>query len=215
MKRGNARKIWLLTYGASSTCITHSQLIDAGLRVKECYTLTQRDLKYTMIRLSVRVYVKAINDLMDELIVIPQQLPGYEKVTGITGSHGSINEHPGFQLIVKHMNENSPLLQVWMEDGDLLSNSGGLLWGFRTSLDYSRIRKRKLEEMAKEFASENKRLVAQIASLEERCDLLALENTEMGLKNERLTERNRVLKIQVRVLKANEWADKVHNEQDA
>ena len=214
MARGSARKIWLLTYGASSPCITHSQLIDSGLHVKECYTLTQRDLKYTLIRLSVRVYVKAINEVMDELKVIPQELPGYEKVTGITGSNGSINEHPGFQLIVKHMNENSPLLQTWMEDGDLHSNSGGLLWEFRTLVDYDRIRKRKLQEVAKELASEVKRLVAQNVSLEERCDLLALENAEMGLKNEQLTERNRALKVHVRVLKASAWADKVRNDED-
>jgi len=212
MKRSHARKIWLLTYGASSPSITHIQLIDAGFRVKECYTLTQRDLKYTLIRLFDRVYVHAINDLMGKLKVISQHLPGYEHAAGITGSNGSMEEHPGFQLIVKHMNESSPLLETWLEDGDILSNSGSLLWGFRTSVDYGQMSKRKLEGMVKEFAAENKRLVVQNVSLEERCDLLALENAENGLKIEKLTEKNRDLKCHVSALKAVVWAtDKVHN----
>ena len=106
----------------------------------------------------------------------------------------------------------------WLEDGDiLLSNSGSLLWGFRTSVDYGRMSKRKLEGMVKEFAAENKRLVVQKkVSLEERCDLLALENAENGLKIEKLTEKNRDLQCHVvssSALKATVvWApDKVHN----
>jgi len=189
------------------------------MQPKECYTLTQRDLKYTLIRLAVRVYAQVVVGLMEELKIIPQELPGFDSVTGISGSNGSMEEHPGFQLMVKHMNENSVMLDVWMEKGDLQTNKEGLLWCFRTSSDYSKMKKRKLVTMTQELVEENKRLAAKQSSLEERNDLLALENAEhvqkveeLEEKIEKLKEKNSDLRCKVSALKAVAWAEEAHRE---
>ena len=175
---------------------------DAGYKVKECYTLTQRDFKYTLIRFVKRVHRKAIFELQKLFGVIPQELPGFDSITGIEGSHRDLSEHPGFQLIVEHMNSESTLLEIWMKDGDISSNPKGLLWNFRSMPDFNRMRKSKLVDVAKKATENYSSLLTKYKSLEERCDILALEKVECEQELSQLKEKYSALKARNRVLQA-------------
>ena len=76
----HARKIWLMTYGASAPSITSEMLRAAGFAVKECYTLTQRDFKYTLLRFRKRVYRSHLSAFAEEHGVIEQCIPGYDSI---------------------------------------------------------------------------------------------------------------------------------------
>lgn len=198
----SAKRIWLFTYGAASPSITEKSLRSLGHIVKECYTLSQRDLKYTLVRMAKRVHDAAIVKLQESLDIIPQTLPGFDSVTSIDENNGGLDEHPGFRLIIEHMNNESSLLEAWMQDGDIRSNHHGILWQHRTDQDFSRMRKTKLVSIAKEVTANYNDLQSKYCALEERCDLLALEKAECEQDLAEMKERNSALKSRNRILQA-------------
>jgi hypothetical protein len=52
----------------------------AGFAVKECYTWTQRDFKYTLLRLRKRVNQSHLAAFGEEHGVIEQCIPGYDSI---------------------------------------------------------------------------------------------------------------------------------------
>jgi hypothetical protein len=47
----------------------------------------------------------------------------------------SLSDHPGFKHIVHVMNTDISSLEVWMKQGDIISNRKGLLWKYLQSTD--------------------------------------------------------------------------------
>lgn len=142
MPREAAKKIWLFTYGASGPGITGlSWVVSTDIAIDECYTLTQRDFNYTLIRTSKRVTVhcmqKVFKDLEDETGIKGTLVFGYDEL-----NYGdSLLEHPGIKMMIEHMNQKSSQFQYWMREGTLETNKRGLLNRFMVSKD--------LKEMSK------------------------------------------------------------------
>jgi len=130
------RKVWFFSYGASGPSITNTLFISStGVEIDECYTLTQRDLKYTLIHTNKRISVYCMKNIFKTL----------ESETGIKGfcifgydeiTYGDrVSEHPGLKLMIEHMNNRSPLFDHWLRYGSLETNKRGLLTKFMTSND--------------------------------------------------------------------------------
>jgi hypothetical protein len=118
-----ARKMWLMTYGASSPSITSEMLCAAGFAVKECYTLTQREFKYTLLRLSGRVYRSHLAAFGEAHGIIEQSIPGYDSIAynpdcSVVGFQG----HPGLSLIIEHLNTQSSAVDAWIAKGGCLED---------------------------------------------------------------------------------------------
>jgi len=128
------KKIWFFSYGASGPSITNTLwTLSTGLGIDECYTLTQRDLKYTLIHTPKRTTVIGMKHLFKIL----------ERKTGIKGSPvfgydeiccgDGVWEHPGMKLMIEHMNNKSPAFDHWLQHGDLDTYKRGLLTKFMVS----------------------------------------------------------------------------------
>ena len=122
------RKVWFFSYGASGPSITNALWMSStGVEIDECYTLTQRDLKYTLIHTVNRISVYRMKTIFKS----------FESETGIKGfcvfaydeiCYGDgIPEHPGMKLMVENMNTGSPSFEHWLLHGSLESNKRGLL----------------------------------------------------------------------------------------
>jgi hypothetical protein len=163
----HARKTWLMIYGASSPSITSDMLLAAGFAVKECYTLTQRDFKYTLLRFSSKVYLSQIVSFGKENGIIEQCIPGFDSIEYNRG-HGSVDfdGHPGFSLIVENLNTRSSALDIWMDEGDCYAD--GMLWNKIECVDYSRMRKTSLVSIIKETNYKFKDLEERYKALEQQ-----------------------------------------------
>lgn len=119
--------------------------------IDECYTLVQRDVKYTLIHATKRVTVNTIG----RAVAILEQETGMKRV-GIFGyselSSGSgIMEHPGMKLMIEHANQESPLFEYWLEHGDIRSYRRGLLNRFLISDDLHLISRAQLLNYIRDF----------------------------------------------------------------
>jgi uncharacterized protein YdcH (DUF465 family) len=195
----HARKIWLMTYGASSPSITSDMLRAAGFAVKECYTLTQRDFKYTLLRFSAKVYLSQLVSFGKEHGVIEQCIPGFDSIAYNRG-HGSVDfdGHPGLSLIIENLNTRSSALDIWMDEGDCYAD--GMLWDKIECVDYSRMRKTSLVSIIKDTDAKFKNLEERYKALEQQCELLATENAECKQEIESWKDTRVALKRRVRIL---------------
>ena len=95
--------------------------------VDECYTLTQRDLKYTLLHIRARVVRSTITSMMTRL----DEIYGIKcvNVFGYNGvSLGSeIDDHPGMMLIADNIKRETQSLECWIEGGDIRKYRRGLL----------------------------------------------------------------------------------------
>lgn len=119
----------LLTYGASGKSITHEMCMETGrVTIDECYTLTQRDLKYTLVHILQRTVRSTMSNLMchlDEKYQIKSACVfGYDAV--LMGSE--IDQHPGMLLIIENIKRASSALECWMATGEPHTNKQGMLY---------------------------------------------------------------------------------------
>ena len=116
-----ARRVWLITYGSSSKSITPEICSECGIEIDECYTLTQRDLKYTIIHtipnkkslFQIQKVLKEAKRLYD---INASNIFGYDPVTA---NDCNLQDHPGMKLMIKCMNENDERFESWLLNGDL------------------------------------------------------------------------------------------------
>ena len=158
MQQEASKKIWLFSYGASGQSITKlSWTVSTDIDIDECYTLTQRDIKYTLIHTPKRVTIyrmKIVFKSLERLMgIIGACVFGYDEI-----SYGEcVMEHPGVKMMIEHMNNGSKLLDSWLQHGSLETNKRGLLGKFVLSnslkemsksqlLHYIQNQKRKAED---------------------------------------------------------------------
>jgi hypothetical protein len=141
---GSGKQLWLITYGSSSESITHEMLKGCGLKIEECYTATWRESKYTLIRMNQahRLRRTGMQKVMDQLLkkhrVIETEIFGFDSVSSNSkADHTSLEDHPGYKLMVQKANSNPIDLEWWIRKGvkDLASNRKGLLWRHIDSTD--------------------------------------------------------------------------------
>jgi hypothetical protein len=136
-KQGTEKQLWLITYGASSESITHVMLNDCGLEVEECYTATWRESKYTLIRvhrdhrLRRTGMQKVMSQMVEKFRVIETEICGFDSVsTNSKEEQVSLEDHPGFKLMVQKANKDPVDMEWWIQKGVqvLAENRRGLLW---------------------------------------------------------------------------------------
>lgn len=109
--------------------MTHVMCDEFGrIEVDECYTLAQRDLKYTLLHLRARAVRSTISSMMikfDEKYGI-KSVPVFGYLAVSIGSE--IDDHPGMLLIADHARRGTELLECWTSNGDIRSHRRGLLY---------------------------------------------------------------------------------------
>ena len=172
----------LITYGSSGTSITHFMCKQHGsIDVDECYTLTQRDLKYTLLHMRSRVVRSTVASMITRL----DEAHGIKclNVFGYNGvSIGSeIDDHPGMMLIADNMKRETQSLECWIESGDSRQYRRGLLYYCLPGFEVKEMSRLQLLNHIKELNAKIDEDRATIAAME-----LAVLETEQ-LRN--LVER--------------------------
>lgn len=164
-----------------------------SIKIDECYTLAQRDMKYTLVHATKRVSAHAIAKAMDIL----EQETGIKRVN-IFGyndfSAGSeIMEHPGMKLIIEHVNKQSPLFEYWLEAGDIRSYKRGLLNRFLLSVDLNHMSRIQLLNYIRDFKHSTEQASSEREEqlLQTQTDLSNAE-AELTRKSEKIKELKRL-----------------------
>jgi len=135
-------------------------LLSCGIEVDECYTITWRESKYTLIHLpkTKRVRITAISKTMLKLKekhgVIEGGVLGFDSIAynaKNNDDNNSLESHPGFRFMIKALNEKRETLEWWMGCNDLLSNKKGLLWKHINDTDASSMSRAQLEKRVTEW----------------------------------------------------------------
>jgi len=180
--------------------MTHEMLSSHGFGVSECYTLTQRDFKYTLVRFDTRVYRSQLVSFQKDSGIIEQSIPGFESIAHNKDRNTvDFDGHPGLSLIIEHLNKRSSELVAWMDGGGNCLVDG-ILWDQLESVDHGRMRKSRLVSIIKETNAKYKDLSSRFEALEQQNDLLATELAECKDEIESFKETKQALKHKVRVL---------------
>jgi len=139
--------------------MTHEMLRECGLVVDQCYTITWREAKYTLIHVSgqnrtrVTNIQKVMNRLQVEHGIIFSSICGFETITSNAKDEaGQLEAHPGFKQMVVDLNTKRDTLEWWMENGDLDNNRKGLLWKHIEDTDAKNMTKSQLVKRAREWS---------------------------------------------------------------
>lgn len=183
----------LITYGASGENITHTLCLEHGsVQVDECYTLIQRDLKYTLLHFSKRVSRLIVSRLMLSL----------EQARGIRGAcvfgysvvsvGEEIKEHPGMAMIIEAIRKEAETLQCWVLTNDVRTYKRGLLYHYLPGFDIQEMTKMQLVQHVMELKELLQESKAKIVELESS----VVEIHELRRANKRFKRR---LDIQERI----------------
>ena len=177
---------YLLTYGSSGRSLTHEMFqIQSKVEVDECYTLTQRDLKYTLVHIKNRAVRSTMTSMMckfDEMFNIKAaNVFGYPYVS----LGNEIDEHPGMKMIIENVKKNANALECWTSDGDIRKYKRGLLYPYLPGFDVQDMTKAQLVNHVKELNEKIRDDETRLATLE----TLPVENDELRRENKRLKRR--------------------------
>ena len=188
------KQVWLITYGSGCQSLNHEMLSSNGLVIDQCYTVTWRESKYTLIHLPKqnRTRSTAIIKIMHKLNVaygiITVSILGFDCIASNTKENkdDSLENHPGFKRIIEVLNTDIEMLDWWMEVGDISSNRKGLLWKFIESTEVSLMTKAQLQRKVKEWSP----LIKEYKDLKDANTILT---TELRSMEEKLTTTERML----------------------
>ena len=157
----------LITYGSSGVNITHAMCLEQGdLRVDECYTLTQRDFKYTLIHVRTRIVRSTVTSMMLKLGnaygIRAATIFGYDAVS--VGQE--VDEHPGMRLIEDHCRRESSCLECWTEIGNIRQHSRGLLFYCLPGVALEQMTRLQLMNHVKQLSANMEEYKATIAGME-------------------------------------------------
>lgn len=176
----------LLTYGASGKNITREMFFENDkIEVDECYTLTQRDLKYTLLHFKRRVFRSTMTSWMchmDEKHGIKStSVFGYLAVS----MGDDIDEHPGMALIVDALNSGSQALECWLAEGTVRENPRSLLFDYLAGIPLELMSRPQLLNHVKRQESkiaEYKAQIEEMTAITIQVEQLQLANTRLNLR---------------------------------
>ena len=162
---------FLVSYGSSGENITPSMFSSYPvIKMDECYTLSQRDLKYTLFhnqkRLAKSNVACIFKDLEKKNGIRCAAVFGYEEIS----MGDEIDSHPGFKLMVEHMNAKSSFFECWMLNGSLEINVRGLLYRYISQNLVSSMSKSQLLTQFEALRRENEMLQGR-ASIAETLEI--------------------------------------------
>ena len=199
MPQSSPKKLWLITYGASSPNITQEMLYHNSIKPDEVFTLEQRDLKYTLIHIKKRSRFESLEKCMHQLHerhkIILQDIVGYQAIMGFCSMNDEISDHPGFKLMVQNISS----LHAWAIFDD---PSKGLLWKYSPHVDYKQLTKSQVITLLNkrdEALVERKRKSDEDESI---IEVLQAENSEKDAAIKKLEDDNKRLCSKVSALRA-------------
>ena len=150
---------WLITYGAGCKSIDHEILSAMGLEADECYSVTWRESKYSLIHLPKgnrkrrSNIIKVMQRMKDEHGIIGTDIFGYDCIACNTAhTKEFLEDHPGFRQMVTTLNTNTAALEAWMANGTLTSNRKGLLWNYIEATEPEEMTRSQLIRKIKEWS---------------------------------------------------------------
>jgi len=193
---------FLVSYGSSGPNIT-PQIFDPypEIKVDECYTLSQRDLKYSLfhsqVRLTKSLFSLILNEIEKKHEIRCTAVFGYDEIQ----MGDEIDSHPGFKKMVELMNAKSPLFESWMLTGSLETNKRGILYKYLSQGLTGRSTKARLLHQIEVLRQENEVLRRENEALQVRvsiADALKTENEALREENSRLRSRLTILEMATR-----------------
>lgn len=176
----------LITYGSSGKSITQLLCAENKIRdVDECYTLTQRDLKYTLIHARKRFSYSAITSMMtclNEVHGIKSACVfGYDAIS----MGEEIDEHPGMRMIIEGLKKESSTLVSWTAGGSIRDNKRGLLYNYMPGIDFKDMTRMQLLNQVKEMSGMVEEAKIKFAEMEGAL----IENEQLRVENRRLKRK--------------------------
>ena len=191
-QRDNAKTIWMITYGAGCTDITHELIKECGLDALECYTTEWRESKYTLVRLSSRQrrisFETKIKEVLKKYHILLSELTGYDSVAG-NCMKTDLDAHPGFQKMVELINKGSAAITCWDQGKDIHSDVHGIFWTYLevppNQATFAQLKRMvsKYQPMARELESLKPEYQSVMSRLSDR--ETSLEIAVQRLRNER------------------------------
>jgi len=122
--RRSSKSMWILTYGASGLYINAEMLHVLGnIQVDECHSTKDSAMAYTYIHLIKGTRQTCMESFMKKAqavhSIIRKEIYGYDSIASNAntkqGSHITMQEHPGFQMLIKHFIEGNAAFQAWTD----------------------------------------------------------------------------------------------------
>ena len=203
IKKGYQKRIWLITYGASCTSITHTMCSEFGVDIDQCYTLSQRDFKYTLIHLVKKTTAMRIHTMLNgaemKYGIKQNNLFGYDSVTG---NDSELQDHPGMKLMIHHMNRKDTCFESWLLKSDIYTNSKGVMHRFLTTEDIPKLTRSQLEFYTKKVEEKLKEHRERTRECEHMNEGLSLQNEELREDLEKLKDESKKKEQELRKVKA-------------
>jgi len=143
--REHEKQIWVITYASGSSDLTPELLHEANVQCDECYTITWRESKYTLIHLDSvhRMRHPALKTALQTLNtthgIITSVISGYETLSCNTAHEDQkIYNHPGFKRMVELLNKKKEEMRIWLKNGEISTYKKGLLWKYIESTDHKK-----------------------------------------------------------------------------
>ena len=206
--RPSPKATWILTYGASGPYITPQMLLELGqIKADECHSTKDRVMNFTYIHLTQRVRQSSIERFMARANeahgIVKNEIFGYDSIASNSRQRNDIpiEEHAGFQMLVRHFNAKNPAFQPWT-DGEPILKRGRILKA--AEVDHSRpstlggktktqliAYAESLEKKLKEADEQGHEILAQYNALSNERSSLRVENALLKRKIQEL-ENGRV-----------------------
>ena len=191
----------LVSYGSSGESITHTMLSSySAIIVDECYTLSQREFKYTLIHSQVRVsrwtICNILKDLDKKYGIKSVAVFGYDEIS----IGDSIESHPGLRLMIDHIASKSPLFEYWMQNGSLGTNTRGILYKYLPQSLVEKVTRSQIVNEKETLKKENEILKKSLRARIEELEAAELQMNELQSENKRLRSRVRMFEAVTRPL---------------
>ena len=192
------KRVWMITYASGCSDISAEILHAHGIMCDECYTITWRESKYTLIHLKTQdkmrlgAMTKAISKMEASVGLKLSSIVGYEGLTSNQRDESSVCEHPGFRRMIQLLNQNPDDLAAWSAAGDWKTNRKGLLWKFMEETDLRQRTRAQLISQILEWAptiQEAVSLRAENETLRITLDVREKEIRELEASNTRMCQQ--------------------------
>jgi hypothetical protein len=125
--RPSPKATWILTYGASGPYITPQMLLDLEeIKADEYHSTKDRVMNFTYIHLTQRVRQSSIERFMAKANeahgIVKNEIFGYDSIASSSRQKNDnpIEEHAGFQMLVRHFNSRNPAFQPCTDSEPIL-----------------------------------------------------------------------------------------------
>lgn len=207
MAVNHPKRVWLITYGSCSPSLTWEMCAECGISIDECYTLTQREFKYTLIHSPQKKGFTAVQKMLAKAEnaygIVPSNIFGYDPVAG---NNTSLQDHPGMRLLIDSMNHKDNSFEHWLLSGDIYSCSRGVMHRYLMKEDRSKMTRSQLDFQLGKKDSRIKELEESLLECEHLNEQLGAQNDDFRAKYKKarveitnLRNENAILKTRLSV----------------